>query len=87
MSGYSNTYGINRNKELTEREFEVLLNIVDGLSNKEIADKLCITHHTVKAHLTNIFRKLGVENRTQAAVAAKSLNQKRTIPHQDLEQP
>lgn len=87
MSGYSNTYGINRNKELTGRELEVLLYIVDGLSNKDIAEKLCITHHTVKAHLTNIFRKLGVENRTQAAVAAKSLNQKRSIPPLDSTQP
>ena len=73
MSGYSNTYGINRNKELTEREFEVILCIVRGMSNKKIAECLCITQHTVKAHISAIFKKLGVENRTEAAMKARDL--------------
>ncbi len=73
MTGYSTTYGINRNKELTEREFEVLLKIVQGLSNKEIAKELFITHHTVKAHISAIFKKLGVGNRTEAAMKARDI--------------
>lgn len=73
MTGYSTTYSINRNKELTEREFEVLLKIVQGLSNKEIAKELFITHHTVKAHISAIFKKLGVGNRTEAAMKARDI--------------
>ncbi len=73
MSGYSNTYGIKKNKELTTREFEVLLRIVQGLSNKEIGKELFITHHTVKAHISAIFKKFGVTNRTEAAMKARDL--------------
>jgi DNA-binding CsgD family transcriptional regulator len=51
---------------LTAREGEILELVKDGLSNKEIADKLCISKHTVKAHLENIFNKLQVKNRTGA---------------------
>ena len=60
-----------KQKEITERELEVLMLIVLGYSNKEIAKTLFITEHTVKAHLTKIYRKLGVTNRTAAAVKAK----------------
>lgn len=56
--------------ELTAREIEVLESIVQGLSNKEIGDKLFISEKTVKNHITNIFRKLEVNDRTQAAVFA-----------------
>lgn len=51
---------------LTDRELEVLVCLHRGLSNPKIADKLCITVYTVKAHLSNIFRKLGAENRMEA---------------------
>ena len=56
--------------DLTERELEVLSEIVEGKSNQEIADTLCITIHTVKAHVCNIIQKLSVDDRTQAAVKA-----------------
>ena len=65
---------------LTERELEVLKLIVMGESNKNIGKKLFITHHTVKAHLTQIYKKLGVNNRTSAAIKAKD---SKLIPHQD----
>ncbi len=60
--------------ELTGREIEVLTLLVHGDSNQEIAEKLCITDHTVKAHLTHIYKKLGVTNRTAAAIKAKDDN-------------
>jgi DNA-binding NarL/FixJ family response regulator len=50
----------------TEREREVLTVLVEGLSNREIADKLFIGEATVKTHLRNIYDKLGVSNRAQA---------------------
>lgn len=55
---------------LTPRESEILECIVDGLSNKEIASKLFISEKTVKNHITNLLRKLNVQDRTQAAVYA-----------------
>lgn len=55
---------------LTERETEVLGLISEGLLNKEIAQKLFISEKTVKNHVSNIFRKLQVSDRTQAAVYA-----------------
>lgn len=58
------------NATLTDREREVLALIVDGRSNKEIALMLTVTTHTVKAHVCGIIRKLGVDDRTQAAVRA-----------------
>ena len=57
--------------ELTEREIEVLKLVILGYSNNEIGKKLFITNHTVKAHLTQIYKKLGVTNRTSAAIKAK----------------
>jgi len=59
--------GIN---SLTEREKEVLTLIAQGESNRSIARKLFISEKTVKNHITNIFRKLKVEDRTQAAIYA-----------------
>jgi len=56
--------------DLSPREHEVIQLVVDGLSNKLIADRLNLTEATVKTHLTHIFEKLGVEDRTQAAMAA-----------------
>jgi DNA-binding NarL/FixJ family response regulator len=55
---------------LTEREIEVLEQVAEGLTNKEIADTLFITENTVKIHLRNILEKLHVANRVQAAVYA-----------------
>lgn len=52
---------------LTERELEVVEAVSRGLSNKAIADELWVTVQTVKFHLTSIYRKLGLSNRTQAA--------------------
>jgi DNA-binding NarL/FixJ family response regulator len=53
--------------DLTERELAVVEAVARGLSNKEIGKKLWITEQTVKFHLGNIFRKLEVANRTEAA--------------------
>jgi len=59
---------------LSERELEILRLIATGASNKEIAGELFITEGTVKNHVTNILGKLGVRDRTQAALKAKELN-------------
>lgn len=56
--------------ELTPREIEVLKLIVDGRSNADIAYDLTVSMHTVKTHISNILSKLGVNDRTQAAVKA-----------------
>lgn len=56
--------------QLTDREREVLLLVRDGLANKQIARRLGIAERTVKAHLTSVFQRLGVTDRTQAAVWA-----------------
>jgi len=55
---------------LSDREMEVLECVVKGMSNKEIAGLLGISHQTVKNHVTSILRKFGVEDRTQAVVYA-----------------
>ncbi|MBM7646651.1 NarL family two-component system response regulator LiaR [Scopulibacillus daqui] len=57
-------------ESLTAREFEILKLIADGKSNQDIADELFIAIKTVKTHITNILSKLGVEDRTQAAIYA-----------------
>jgi NarL family two-component system response regulator LiaR len=56
--------------QLSDRELEVLQLIVDGLSNQQIAQKLYISHDTVKSHIKHILEKLAVNDRTQAAVKA-----------------
>jgi two-component system response regulator NreC len=55
--------------DLTRREREVLACVAQGISNHEIARKLCISEQTVKTHLTHIFDKLAVKNRLAAALA------------------
>jgi DNA-binding NarL/FixJ family response regulator len=57
-------------EELTPREVQVLQLLVKGLANKQIADLLNITEHTVKDHLKSVFGKLQVEDRTEAVTAA-----------------
>ena len=58
---------------LSEREHEILRLIATGASNKEIAAGLYITEGTVKNHVTHILGKLGVRDRTQAALKAREL--------------
>jgi DNA-binding NarL/FixJ family response regulator len=59
---------------LTRRELEVLECAAQGLSNRQIADRFWLSEQTVKFHLANAFRKLGVSNRTEAGRAAYRLN-------------
>ena len=59
-------------ESLTPKQFRVLMMLIDGRINREIADELCVAEATVKAHLTEIFKKLNVSNRTQAATQASS---------------
>jgi DNA-binding NarL/FixJ family response regulator len=63
--------------ELTPREHEVLLMVGEGLPNKLIARRLEISEATVKAHLTRIFERIGVTDRTQAALWAERHVRKR----------
>jgi DNA-binding NarL/FixJ family response regulator len=57
--------------ELSPREREVLQLVLDGLANKQIARRLGISEKTVKGHLTNLFQRIGVSDRTQAALWAE----------------
>ncbi len=58
-------------RDLSAREEEVLRLVADGLANKQIARRLGITERTVKAHLTSVFSRIGVQDRTQAALWAR----------------
>jgi len=59
---------------LTAREREVLLLLLEGASNSEIAHKLVLSVNTVKKHVMNIYGKLGVQNRVQAMAKARALH-------------
>ena len=59
--------------EISEREYEVLIGISEGLSNKEIGEKLFVSESTVKTHVSNLLLKLNAKRRTQALQIAKSL--------------
>lgn len=59
-----------RSAGLTERESQVLVLCAEGMTNREIADALYIGLETVKTHLRNVFKRLGLRNRTQAAAYA-----------------
>jgi DNA-binding NarL/FixJ family response regulator len=58
---------------LTPQQFRVLTMVCDGLLNKQIAYELNVSEATIKAHVTAIFRKLGVRTRTQAALALQHM--------------
>jgi DNA-binding NarL/FixJ family response regulator len=58
---------------LSDREREILRLLAQGLSNREIADRLSLAHGTVKNYVTTILQKLGVRDRTQAALRAREL--------------
>lgn len=62
---------------ITPRELEVLALIAEGLSNKEIAERVFVSENTVKTHLSRVFDKLGARRRTQAVQRGKEL---RLIP-------
>lgn len=68
---------INKIRSLTKREYEVLTLIAEGLNNKDIADKLFISEKTVKNHVSSIFKKIGVNDRIQAAIFAFKNNIKK----------
>ncbi len=59
-----------KNYGLTKREMDILVSIVTGLSNKEIARRFSLSEDTVKHHLTNIFDKVGVNSRLELALFA-----------------
>ena len=65
---------------LTARENDILALLAEGHSNREIAGRLFLSEKTVKAHLAAIFRKLGVTNRTQAAMAAVHMGVGPVVP-------
>ena len=68
---------INKINSLTKREYEVLILIAEGLNNKDIAENLYISEKTVKNHVSNIFKKLDINDRVQAAIFAYKNNIKK----------
>lgn len=73
QQGGSNDSSRRNEYSLTQREHDILAQLAEGRSNREIAQSLFLSEKTVKAHLAAIFRKLSVTNRTQAAMAAVSM--------------
>ena len=63
--------------ELTERERQILELIADGISNKEIGQKIFLTEKTIKHYVTNILQKLHVSNRVQATILAQKKKQEK----------
>ena len=61
------------NESLSKREFEVLRLLAEGFTNRQIAQELVISLDTVKTHTSNIYGKVGVNNRTQAVIKAKAM--------------
>ncbi|MEN1784187.1 MAG: response regulator transcription factor [Bacteroidota bacterium] len=59
--------------DISDREYQVLIEIANGLSNKEIGDKLFLSESTIKTHVSNLLCKLEVKRRTQAIQKAKAL--------------
>jgi DNA-binding NarL/FixJ family response regulator len=56
--------------KLTARQIEILLLVAQGLQNKEIAETLCVSEHTIKYHMSEILQRLQVKNRDQAVAYA-----------------
>jgi two-component system NarL family response regulator len=73
IAGNDNGYRPASEARLTRRETEILELLAAGHSNREISKRLFLSEKTVKAHLATVFRKLGVNNRTQAAMMAVSM--------------
>lgn len=73
LSNERNSYPQMMAEPLSERELEVLQWLTLGASNREIGRRLVIAESTVKRHVYNIFGKLNVRNRTQAALQARRL--------------
>jgi DNA-binding NarL/FixJ family response regulator len=77
MAGSEGSTGMVRESprylSLTAREAEVVALVADGLGNRDIAGRLHVTEGTVKKHLSAAFAKLGVRNRTQAALVVHEL--------------
>jgi two-component system, NarL family, response regulator DegU len=71
---HEHEYENSETNSLTKREIDVLKLIADGMINKEIARQLFISEKTVKNHISNIFKKLNVSDRTQAAIFAYKHN-------------
>jgi DNA-binding NarL/FixJ family response regulator len=65
---------------LTEREIEIIRYVAAGMNNREIANKLAYSEKTVKNYLSNIFSKLGIRDRTQAAIYGLRQG---LIPHEE----
>ena len=63
-------FGVETAVELTPREMDVIQLLAEGLSNKEMAQILSVSPRTINFHLDNIYSKLGVSSRTEAAVYA-----------------
>ena len=74
QQGGSNDSSRRNEYSLTQREHDILAQLAEGRSNREIAQSLFLSEKTVKAHLAAIFRKLGVTNRTQAAMIAAQMD-------------
>lgn len=60
--------------DISKREYEVLVGISEGLSNKEIGEKLFVSESTIKTHVSNLLSKLNAKRRTQALQIAKDHN-------------
>ncbi|HMT27939.1 MAG TPA: response regulator transcription factor [Bacteroidia bacterium] len=71
---HSTTATMNDSEGITEREVEILTLLANGFRNKEIADKLFISLHTVKSHIYNIYQKLHVQSRIEAVNKFRGMN-------------
>ena len=69
--------------QLTPHQFKTLLYLADGLLNKQIAQEMGVTEHTVKVHVTAILKKLGCHSRTQVAVLVRNLEADGGLPTDD----